>query len=124
MGRAKKIVSTPTGAPVAPAPVALKVQLRAQLQTVQAEIQRIHLEDSPERVQVALRLAGLQVRAWDLEGLLTSDVNVRLACARKSASWAEQQIRAAKAMSVDLLRDLFTKAEQMERHSSNLKDLK
>lgn len=129
MGRAKKIVTganTPvTPAPVTPAPAQpLEAQLRAQLVAVQSEIQRIHFEDSPERVQVALRLAGLQVRAWDLEAQLAADINVRLACARQSAAWAEQQIRASKALSVDLLRDLFAKAEQMQRHQGALKDLK
>ena len=125
MGRAKKIVTTTVAnTPVTPAPVTLEAELRAQLVQVQAEIQRIHLEDSPERVQVALRLAGLQVRAWDLEGQLSSDINIRLACARQSASWAEQQIRAAKALSTDLLRDLFLKAEAMQQHSSAMKGLK
>ena len=75
-------------------------------------------------VATGLRLAGVQQRYWDLRGLLAVDVNEQLACARQSASWAEQQVRAAKALQVDLLRELFNKAEAMERHSSALKDLK
>lgn len=75
-------------------------------------------------MQTTLRLAGLQQRAWDLEGQLSQDINVRLACARQSASWAEQVVRAAKAIQVDLLRELFTKAEAMQRHQGGLKGLK
>lgn len=101
-----------------------KVAIRRQLAAVRAEIQRIHAEDSPAAGAVALRLAELHGRVWNLEELLATDVNVRLACARQAASWAEQQIRAAKAISVDILRDLWAKAEQMQRHQGALKDLK
>ena len=124
MGRAKKIVSsTPGGAPVAPAPVALEAQLRQQLAQVRAEIQAIPSADM-EKVATGLRLAGLQQRMWDLEGQLSPDINVRLACARQSAQWAEQVVRCAKGLQIDLLRELFAKAEAMEKHSSLLKDLK
>lgn len=101
-----------------------KASLRAQLDAVHAEIQRIHATDSPELINTAIRLAGLHARAWDLEGLLAEDVSVRLACARQSASWSEQLVRASKALQVDLLRDLHAKAEALQRHSSQMKGLK
>jgi hypothetical protein len=97
--------------------VALEVQLRQQLATVQAEIQKIHLTGDVEQVQTALRLAGLQQRVWDLKGQVEPDINVQLACARQSAQWAEQVVRCAKGLQ-------FAKAEAMERHSSLMKGLK
>lgn len=118
MGRPKKTVDE--GSP-SRSPRGLE-KLRAQLEATQAEIQRLH-EEEPDRMLGALRLAALHARAWDLEGLLATDINVRLACARQSASWAEQQVRAAKAVQVDLLRELFEKAEQMQRHHGALKEL-
>lgn len=124
MGRPKKVIpQAATKRAKAPASSGEAV-IRMQLAAVRAEIQRIHAEDSPASGAVALRLAELHGRVWNLEELVADDVNVRLACARQAASWAEQQIRAAKAMSVDLLRDLWVKAEQMQRHQGALKDLK
>ena len=84
----------------------------------------IHQQGNPELVATSLKLAGLHQRMWDLEGRLSGDINVRLACARQSAQWAEQSIRCAKALQVDLLRDLFKKAEAMESHQGALKVLK
>lgn len=129
MGRPPKIRTTsppPGGATTLPAPPpsATASSLQADLDAAQREIERIHREEDVGLVATGLRLAGVQQRYWDLRGLLAVDVNEQLACARQSASWAEQQVRAAKALSVDLLRELFAKAEAMERHSSALKDLK
>jgi len=87
------------------------------------EIRRIHHEDDLGQIATNLKLAGVQQRYWDLRSLLATDVNEQLACARQSASWAEQQVRASKSMQVDLLQRLWSKAEAMERHSSALKDL-
>lgn len=98
--------------------------LRAQLQVAQQEIQRIHADESPERIETSVRLASLQVKVWDIKSQLSLDINEQLACAKQSAQWSEQVIRAQKSTQVDVLRDLFAKAEQMERHSSALKDLK
>lgn len=97
---------------------------QAQLKKVRAEIAEIHATQDPERVQVALRLAGLQQRMWDMEALAADDVAVRLSCSRQSAMWGEQVVRCAKAVQVDLLRDLFAKSEAMQRHQSSLRDLK
>lgn len=127
MGRPPKIKATPPPPPgTSPAPPAPPPsgQLQADLLASQAEIERIHREEDVGLVATGMRLAGVQQRYWDLKGLLAQDVNEQLACARQSASWAEQQVRAAKALQVDLLRELFNKAEAMERHSSALKDLK
>lgn len=126
MGRSKKNITSPgqtVTSPAGPSPTGTAA-LEASLRACQAEIGDIHAQGNPELVATALRLAGLHQRAWDLEGQLSPDINVRLACARQSASWAEQGIRCAKALQVDLLRELFTKAEAMQRHSSSLKDLK
>lgn len=101
-----------------------QVDLQAEVAAAAAEIHRIHREEDLGQLATNLRLAGIQQRYWDLRSLAASDVNEQLACARQSASWAEQQVRAAKTVQVDLLRDLFSKAEAMERHSSALKDLK
>ena len=124
-GRPPRIKTSPPppGGPD-PAPPPPSGQLQADLEAVQREIERIHREEDVGQVATGLRLAGVQQRYWDLRGLLATDVNEQLACARQSASWAEQQVRAAKALQVDLLRELFQKAEAMERHSSALKDLK
>ncbi|WP_434424596.1 hypothetical protein [Nannocystis pusilla] len=100
------------------------MDLQGQVDAAAAEIQRIHSEEDVGQLATNLRLAGVQQRYWDLRSLLATDVNEQLACARQSAGWAEQQVRAAKTVQVDLLRDLFSKAEAMERHSSALKDLK
>lgn len=125
MGRAKKIVSsTPSGAPAALAPVALEAALRAQLQAVKDELQRTHLTADPDKIGTSMLVAGLTQRLWALESMLAQDPNMSLAMSRQAAAWGEQHVRASKALQVDLLRDLFSKAEQMERHSGALKDLR
>lgn len=128
MGRPKKNVTSPGQTPASPAGPARAstgtAHLQAALEACQAEIGMIHQLGNPELVATSLKLAGLHQRAWDLEGQLSPDINVRLACARQSAQWAEQGIRCAKALQVDLLRDLFGKAEAMQRHQGALKGLK
>lgn len=127
MGRPAKIKTTPAPATGATAPKKPKKgtpSLQAEVDAAAAEIQRIHREEDLSLIGTNMKLAGVQQRYWDLRSLLATDVNEQLACARQSASWAEQQVRAAKTVQVDLLQQLFAKAEAMERHSSALKGLK
>ncbi|MBL9105180.1 MAG: hypothetical protein JNL82_29815 [Myxococcales bacterium] len=100
------------------------MKLQQQLQAVRDEIADVHATQDPSRMEIALRLAGLQVRRWDLESLLAEDITAQLGCTRQAATWSEQVVRAAKAMQVDLLRDLFAKAEAMQKHQGSLRDLK
>lgn len=123
MGRAKKIVTQPGPAPAAQAP-GNEAQLRAQLQAVRDELQALHLTGDAERVSTSLLVAGLTQRMWALESMLAADPNVALAMSRQAAAWGEQHVRAVKAIQVDLLRELFVKAEAMERHQGALRDLK
>lgn len=124
MGRPAKI-KTPPAPPALASPVAAPTPspLQAEVDAAAAEIQRLHREEDLSQIGTNMKLAGVQQRYWDLRSLLATDVNEQLACARQSASWAEQQVRAAKSMQVDLLRELFAKAEAMEKHSSALKGL-
>lgn len=120
-GRPPKIKQPASpSAPAIPAPPALQ----AQVDAVAQEIQKIHSSCDPEAIGTNLRLAGLKQRYWDLRSLLATDPNEQLAFARSAQAEAEQQVRAAKTVQVDLLQQLWTKAEAMERHSSALKGLK
>jgi hypothetical protein len=119
MGRAKKIVAPPSG----PTPAQAKV-LRSQLTAVKTELQRLHLDAAADLVATSMLIAGLTQRLWALESLLAKDPNIALAMSRQAAAWGEQHVRAAKAMATDLLRELFAKAEAMERHQGQLKGLK
>lgn len=133
MGRPAKI-KTPTApattgattAPGSPKPKPKKgaASLQAAVDAAAAEIERIHREEDPGQLATNLKLAGVKQRYWDLRSLLVNDPNEQLACARSAQAEAEQQVRAAKSLQVDLLRELFVKAEAMERHSSALKGLK
>lgn len=127
-GRPPKIKqAAATAPPVVASPVAAPPAtsaLQAEVDAASAEIQRIHKHEDLSLIATNHKLAGAQQRYWDLRSLLATDVNEQLACARQAAAWAEQQVRAAKSLQVDLLRDLFAKAEAMERHSSALKGLK
>lgn len=126
MGRPAKIkasTSSPQVASTVAAPPGAS-PLQAEVEAASQEIQRIHREEDLSQLGTNMRLAGVQQRYWDLRSLLAVDVNEQLACARQSAAWAEQQVRAGKSMAVDLLQQLWARAEAMERHSSALKDLK
>ena len=56
--------------------------------------------------------------------MLASDPNESMGKSRLAMAWGEQHVRASKALQVDILRDLFVKAEAMQRHQGALKDLK
>lgn len=88
------------------------------------ELQRLHLTGDPDKVATSMLVAGLTQRMWALESMLATDPNHALAMSRQAAAWGEQHVRASKALSTDLLRELFLKAEAMQRHSSSMKDLK
>ena len=98
--------------------------LQAAVDAAAREIERIHREEDPGAISTNLKLAGVKQRYWDLRSLLATDPNEQLGFARSAQAEAEQQVRAAKSLMVDLLQQLWAKAEAMERHSSALKDLK
>ncbi|MCY1055428.1 hypothetical protein [Nannocystis sp. SCPEA4] len=117
-GRPPKI-KTPAS-PSAPAIPALQAQVDAAAQ----EIQKILREEDMSLVATNLKLAGVQQQYSILRSLLATDVNEQLSHTRTAQGWAEQQVRAAKTVQVDLLQSLWAKAEAMDRHSSALKGLK
>lgn len=119
MGRSKK-----HAAPGATVPVTDKAALQNQLLEVKAQLGRLHLEGDAEKIGTSMQIAGLTQQMWSLQSLLTTNTDEALACSRQAAAWGEQHVRAAKALSTDLLRDLWAKAQLMERHQSQLKGLK
>jgi len=140
MGRAKKHAAEPVkkrrpppraAPPLAPptepaedASAAQRAQLARQLAAVKAELQRLHLEGDADKIATSMLVAGLTQRLWALESLLAESPDLALAMSRQAAAWGEQHVRAAKAMTADLLRELFAKAEAMERHQGQIRGLK
>lgn len=103
---------------------ARRAQLARQLAAVKAELQRLHLEGDADKIATSMLVAGLTQRLWALESLLAESPDLALAMSRQAAAWGEQHVRAAKAMTADLLRELFAKAEAMERHQGQIRGLK
>lgn len=134
MGRPKKHAASPPGPakkppkrpPKKPAATnaTLQAALQQQLMEVKLELQRLYLEGAADKIVTSLLVAGLTQRLWGIEALLAENPDVALAMSRQAAAWGEQHVRAAKAMSTDLLRDLFDRAEAMQRHQGQLKELK
>ena len=87
------------------------------------QIQDIYEKEDDELITIQLKLATLNQKYWDLKALAASDQNEQMSCARIATSYDEQVIRCTKTIQVDLLRDLWNKAEAMEKHSSALKEL-
>lgn len=106
------------------ASTAQRAQLARQLAAVKAELQRLHLEGDADKIATSMLVAGLTQRLWALESLLAESPDLALAMSRQAAAWGEQHVRAAKAMTADLLRELFAKAEAMERHQGQIRGLK
>jgi len=106
------------------ASAAQRAQLARQLAAVKAELQRLHLEGDADKIATSMLVAGLTQRLWALESLLAESPDLALAMSRQAAAWGEQHVRAAKAMTADLLRELFAKAEAMERHQGQIRGLK
>lgn len=134
MGRPKKQAAPPAPArrtrpraeqdEVDPKSTPMTRALRRQLEEVKGQLQKLHLEGAADKVATSMLVAGLTQRLWALESLLAENPDIALAMSRQAAAWGEQHVRAAKALSTDLLRDLFAKAEAMERHQGQLRGLK
>lgn len=122
MGRVKKNAAAADKPPKSAA--AANKALQRQLEEVQGQLSQLHLEGDAERIGTSMQIAGLSQQLWSLRSLLAENTDAALACSRQAAAWGEQHVRAAKAITTDLLRDLWERSEEMQRHQGALKGLR